>query len=80
MYCSFKRLKLNSNYQIIRGFWLFCRLEQFNDVFYQENICSYDMGRPLFDFTDLQTIETEKYISVEFVQVCRVGPIDHLGD
>lgn len=43
-------------------------LEQFNDVFYQENISSYDMGRPLFDFTALQTIETEKCISVEFVQ------------
>ncbi|KAK6123188.1 hypothetical protein DH2020_043090 [Rehmannia glutinosa] len=43
-------------------------LEQFNDVLLQENVSSYDMSRPLFDLTALQTIQTQKCISVDFVQ------------
>ncbi|KAI3454721.1 hypothetical protein Pfo_011384 [Paulownia fortunei] len=43
-------------------------LEQFNDVLLQENVSSYDMSHPLFDLTALQTIQTAKCISVEFVQ------------
>lgn len=43
-------------------------LEQFNDVLLQENVLSDDMTCPLFDLTFLQTIETEKCISVELVQ------------
>ncbi|KAL7098901.1 hypothetical protein ACP275_09G047700 [Erythranthe tilingii] len=43
-------------------------LEQFNDVLLQENISSYDMSRPLFDLTALQTIQTEKCTPVESVQ------------
>ncbi|KAK6123209.1 hypothetical protein DH2020_043066 [Rehmannia glutinosa] len=44
------------------------RLEQFNDVLLQENVSSYDMSRPLFDLTALQIIQTQKCISVDFVQ------------
>lgn len=36
----------------------------------QENISDYDMSRPLFDLAALHSIETEKSISVELVQVC----------
>ncbi|KAH6797304.1 histone deacetylase 5 [Perilla frutescens var. hirtella] len=43
-------------------------LEQFNDVLLQENISNHDMSHPLFDLAALQTIQTEKSISVEFVQ------------
>ncbi|KAK4477805.1 hypothetical protein RD792_017067 [Penstemon davidsonii] len=43
-------------------------LEQFNDVLLQENVTSYDMSRPLFDLTALQTIQTKECISVDFVQ------------
>ncbi|KAL6559528.1 Histone deacetylase 5 [Orobanche gracilis] len=43
-------------------------LEQFNDVLLQENVSSYDMSHPLFDLTALETIQTEKCISVESVQ------------
>ncbi|KAL3640533.1 hypothetical protein CASFOL_015501 [Castilleja foliolosa] len=43
-------------------------LEQFNDVLLQENVSSFDMSHPLFDLTALQTIQTEKSISVEPVQ------------
>ncbi|KZV34693.1 histone deacetylase 5 [Dorcoceras hygrometricum] len=43
-------------------------LEQFNDVFKQENISSYDMSQPLFDLTALETIESKKCILVELVK------------
>lgn len=36
----------------------------------QENVLSGEMTCPLVDLTFLQTIETEKCISVELVQVC----------
>lgn len=52
--------------------FLCIRLEQFNDVLHQENILNYDMSHPLFDLTALQTIQTEKCISVDIVQVCGV--------
>ncbi|KAL0333850.1 UNVERIFIED_CONTAM: Histone deacetylase 5 [Sesamum angustifolium] len=43
-------------------------LEQFNDVLLQENVSSYNLSHPLFDLTALQSIQTEKCISVEPVQ------------
>ncbi|KAL2462980.1 Histone deacetylase 5 [Forsythia ovata] len=54
-------------------------LEQFNDVLLQENASSRDMIRPLFDLTSLQTIETEKCISVELVQKGWYHNVVYLG-
>lgn len=49
--------------------FLCIRLEQFNDVLLQENISNHDTSHPLFDLTALQTIQTEKSLSVDLVQV-----------
>ncbi|CAN4086258.1 unnamed protein product [Withania somnifera] len=43
-------------------------LEQFNDVLLQENCSSSDMNCPLFDMTDLQSIENRKCVSAEAVK------------
>lgn len=43
-------------------------LEQFNDVLLQENSSSIDMNCPLFDMTDLQSIEERKFVPVEAVK------------
>ncbi|KAI5648310.1 hypothetical protein M9H77_34315 [Catharanthus roseus] len=43
-------------------------LEQFNDVLLQENVYSSDMNSPLFDSSDLQSIQSKKCISVEAVK------------
>lgn len=45
------------------------RLEQFNDVLLQENVSNLEMSHPLFDSTALQTIQTEKSVSLELVKV-----------
>ena len=49
--------------------FLCIRLEQFNDVLFQENGLNPETSHPLFDSAALQTIQTEKSISVELVQV-----------
>ncbi|XP_075112797.1 histone deacetylase 5 isoform X1 [Nicotiana tabacum] len=43
-------------------------LEQFNDVLLQENVTNFDMNSPLFDMTDLQSIENSKCVSAEAVK------------
>ncbi|KAH0688307.1 hypothetical protein KY284_018860 [Solanum tuberosum] len=43
-------------------------LEQFNDVLLQENTSSFDMNYPLFDMTDLQSIEERKCVPAEAVK------------
>ncbi|KAJ9140542.1 hypothetical protein P3X46_031177 [Hevea brasiliensis] len=40
-------------------------LEQFNDVLFQENGSSYEMGSPAFDLADLQTVTNQGSISLE---------------
>lgn len=54
-------------------------LEQFNDVLLQENISNHDMSHPLFDLTALQTIQTEKSLSVDLVQKGWYHNVVYLG-
>ncbi|XP_047957076.1 histone deacetylase 5 isoform X1 [Salvia hispanica] len=55
-------------------------LEQFNDVLFQENGLNPETSHPLFDSAALQTIQTEKSISVELVQKGWYHNVVYLGN
>ena len=45
------------------------RLEQFNDILFQENVPNYDMSSPVFDLAALQSIANKGSVALEVFKV-----------
>lgn len=52
------------------------RLEQFNDVLFQENVLNVDSDSPLFDLAALQLVENKGSVSLEAASVSQITNVD----
>lgn len=73
---SFKALL--SDHNIVKSFICY-RLEQFNDILFQENGLTLNAGS-LIDIATLNSISNKEFSSQEIVKVCVLYPYTFLND
>lgn len=65
-----------SAYSAVNGCFFLNRLEQFNDVLFQENGLNVDSDFPLFDLAALQLVENRGSVSLEAALVSQTINVD----